>query len=135
MVPKQKLKALYLYFVPSHILYGILTWGCTNESTLSPLRRNLRKAVRVIDFVTTGLKVNSFLDIYKYLALIDFTCLKELRYCLKVTNAQISFHYNMNSQRQKTYIGMTQSSSESFSLLLVSTNLQKMFLTFEGVKV
>ena len=50
LVPKQSLKTLYSSFIQSHVLYGILNWGCANKTTLEPLKRYLRKAVRVIDF-------------------------------------------------------------------------------------
>ena len=50
LVPKQSLKTLYSSFIQSHVLYGILNWGCAKKTTLEPLKRNLRKAVRVINF-------------------------------------------------------------------------------------
>ena len=50
LVPKHSLKCLYSSFIQSHVLYGILNWGCANRTTLENLKCNLRKAVRVIDF-------------------------------------------------------------------------------------
>ena len=52
-VPKQTLKTLYSLFIQSRILYSILNWGFAKKSTLEPLKRNLRKATRVKDFIYT----------------------------------------------------------------------------------
>lgn len=41
---------MYSFFIKSHTLYGILNWGCANSATLEPLKRNLRRAIRIIDF-------------------------------------------------------------------------------------
>ena len=49
-VPKNTLSMLYNSFIQSHALYGILNWGCASESILEPLKRTLRKAIRVTDF-------------------------------------------------------------------------------------
>ena len=48
--PKKTLKTLYSSIIQSHIIYGIINWGCTNKSSLEPLKSSLRKAVTVIDF-------------------------------------------------------------------------------------
>ena len=52
LVPKQSLKSLYSSFIQSHVLYGILNWGCAKKAILEPLKRTLRKAIRVIDFAS-----------------------------------------------------------------------------------
>ena len=50
LVPKCTLVTLYNSFIQSHFLYGLLNWGCAIKTTLEPIKRSLRKAVRVIDF-------------------------------------------------------------------------------------
>ncbi|MCP4484704.1 MAG: reverse transcriptase family protein, partial [Flavobacteriaceae bacterium] len=73
LVPKETLKTLYSSFIQSHILYGILNWGCANKTALEPIKRNLRKAIRVIDFahhtahsepIFKRLKIFNFVKLY-----------------------------------------------------------------------
>ena len=37
LVPKQSLNSLYSSFIQSHVLYGILNWGCASKTILEPL--------------------------------------------------------------------------------------------------
>ena len=50
LVPLETLCTLYNSFIQSHMLYGILNWGSAYNTNLEPLKCNLRKAIRVIDF-------------------------------------------------------------------------------------
>ena len=50
LVPQKTLCTLYNSFIQSHMLYGILNWGSAYNTNLEPLKCNLRKAIRVIDF-------------------------------------------------------------------------------------
>ena len=36
LVPKSTLVTLYNSFIQSHVLYGLLNWGCANKTTLEP---------------------------------------------------------------------------------------------------
>ena len=44
---------MFYSFVQSHINYNILNWSCTNKSTLDPIDKKLKKAIRIISFSNT----------------------------------------------------------------------------------
>ena len=136
-MPKQSLFSLYSSFIKSHVLYGILNWGCASKTILEPLKRNLRKAVRIID--SPNCTAHSE-HIFKRLKIFNFDKL----YMLEI--AKMIFQINKNTSNKflqdefmKTKnlhkYNTRQSSSEGFSLLSIRTNYKKSFLTFDGIKL
>ena len=53
-VRQNTLLMLHNSFVGSHLLYGILTWGSTNNTVLHPLQVLQNKIVRIISNVKTN---------------------------------------------------------------------------------
>ena len=136
-VPKSTLRTLYNSFIQSHALYGILNWGCAKKSTLEPLKRNLRKAIRVADFAPYTAHSD---PIFQRLKLLNFDNLYKLETAKFMF--QISKEASSNTLRTeflKTkhlhHYNTRQSSSLGFSLQTISTNFKRNFLTFDGVKL
>ena len=77
LVPKQSLKSLYSSFINSHVLYGILNWGCASKTILEPLKRNLRNAVRIIDSANCTAHSEPIFKRLKILISTNFTCLSQ----------------------------------------------------------
>ena len=137
LVPKQSLKSVYSYFIQSHVLYGILNWGCASKTILEPLKRTLRKAVRFID--SANYTAHSE-PIFKRLKNFNFDTL----YMLETANMIFQSNNNtsntflqdefMNTKNVHKY-STRQSSCEVFSLPSICTNYKKSFLTFDGLKL
>ena len=137
LVPKQSLKSLYSSFIQSHVLYGILNWGCASKTILEPLKCNLCKAVRIID--SANYTAHSE-PIFKRLKIFTFNNLYMLE------TAKMIFQINNNTSNNflqddlmKTKnlhkYNTRQSSSEGFSLPSICTNYKKSILTFDGIKL
>ena len=123
--------------IQSHVLYGLLNWGCANKPTLEPLKISLRKAVRVIDFASYTAHTEL---IFKRFKILNFENL------YKLETAKFMFQINQENRSnflQKEFIktrklhchNTRQSSDLGFSLPSISTNLKKNFLSFNGVKL
>ena len=104
---------------------------------MEPIKRNLRKAIRVIDFAHHTAHSE---PIFKRLKIFNFDKLYTLE------TAKIMFEINKDPEKfpiKHEFIktkdlhryNTRQSSSEGFSLPLISTKLKKAFLTFDGVKI
>ena len=130
LVPKQSLKSLYSSFTQSHVLYGILNWGCASKTILEPLKHNLRKAVRIIESANYTAHSER---IFKRLKIFNFDKLYMLE------TAKMIFQINNNTSnnflqdefmKTKTLhkYNTRQSSSEGFSLPSICTKYKKAFL-------
>ena len=127
MVPKQSLKTLYSSFIQSHVLYGILNWGCANKTTLEPLKRNLRTAVRVIDFANFTAHSE---PIFKRLKIFNFDklyLLETAKMIYQISSDKTSLEGEFVKTKNVHNYNTRQSSSEGFSLPSISTNFKKTF--------
>ena len=136
-VPKNTLRMLYSSFIQSHALYGILNWGCASKSILEPLKRNLRKAIRVADFAAYTAHSE---PIFKRLNLLNFDKLYKLETAKFVFQISKETSYtNLGHEFIKTKslhcYNTRQSSNLGFSLQAISTKFKRNFLTFEGIKL
>ena len=134
LVPKQSLKTLYSSFIQSHVLYGILNWGCAKKTTLEPLKRNLRKAVRVIDFANYTAHSE---PIFKRLKIFNFDklyMLETAKMMFQINTDKTILEGKFVKTKNLHKYNTRQSSSEGFSLPSITTNYKKNFLTFDGIK-
>ena len=121
MVPKNYLKTLYSSSIQSHVLYGIFNWGCANKTTLEPLKRNLHKAVRVID--SANFTAHSE-PIFKRQEILNFDKLHMLetaKMMFQVTTSGISIKGELLKTKNVHKHNTRQSYSERFSLPSIST--------------
>ena len=137
LVPKSTLVPLYNSFIQSHVLYGLLNWGCANNTTLESVKINLRKAVKVIDFASYTAHSEPIFKRFKLLNLDNL---------YKLETANFMFHiYQENSGNflQKEFMKTSklhcyntrQLSNLGFSLPCISTNCKRPFLTFDAVRI
>ena len=136
LVAKIPLKSLFSSYIQSHVLYGILNWSCAKKTILEPLKRNLHKAVRVIDFANYTAHIE---PIFKCLKIFNI----DNTYMLKT--AKVIFQINHNTSKrilQDEFVkakymhkyNTRLSLSEGFFHPPVSINFKKSFLTSEGIK-
>ena len=136
LIPKSTLVTRYNSFIQSHVLYGLLNWGCANKTTLEPLKITLRKAVRVIDFASYTAHKEPIFKRFKLLNLENLYKLETAKFMFQINQE------NHSNFLQKEFIKTSklhcyntrQSSDLGFSLPSISTNFKKNFLTFDGVK-
>ena len=124
-MPKRSHETLCSSFIQSHVLYGILNWGCANKATLESLRRNLRKAVRVIDFANYTAHSE---PIFKRLKVFNFDNLCRLetaKMMFQISNETMSLESEFVKTKNLHRYCTRQSSNEGFSLPSISTNFKK----------
>ena len=136
-VPKNTLGMLYNSFIQSHALYGILNWGCARKSILEPLKRNLRKAIRVTDFAPYTAHSD---PIFKRLRLLNFGKLYKLEtakfmFQINKDNSYTTLGHECLKTKKLHCYNTRQSSGLGFSLQAISTNSKRNFLTFDGIKL
>ena len=105
-MPQNTLCTLYNSFIQSHMLYGILNWGSAAKTNLEPLKRSLRKVVRIIDFAKYQAHSEPLFKKYNLLNLT--TCIKSklLNSCLIfITKIVMKFSITFSSRR--TYVIIT----------------------------
>ncbi len=81
-VPKNKLMNIFNSFIQPNINYAVINWGGTPKSTLDPLKKSLKRAVRLISFE----KRNFHTD--------PLSCqlnLNNLEECFKIESAKFMF--------------------------------------------
>ena len=84
LIPKSTLVTLYNSFIQSHVLYGLLNWGCANKTTLEPLKITLRKAVRVIDFASYTAHTEPIFKGFKLLNLENLYKLETAKFMFQI---------------------------------------------------
>lgn len=84
-VPQSTLLNIYNAFVLPNILYGLLNWGSASSTTLGPLHKKLKKAVRLITFKC---KTEHSKPIFKCLNTLNFED------CYKLECAKFMYHIN-----------------------------------------
>ena len=69
------LRSLYFIFIKPYINYGLINWGCATKSSLEAVRKNVKKAVRLISLQNKSchsqplfekLKILDFDKFYKF---------------------------------------------------------------------
>ena len=89
-VRQNTLLMLYNSFLRSHLLYGILTWGSTNNTVLHPLQVLQNKIVRITSNVKTKERItNNFL--YKQLKILKIKDMYELEVSKFIVNFLVDF--------------------------------------------
>jgi hypothetical protein len=61
---------LYHSLIQSHINYNILNWTCTHNSTIDPINKKVKKAIRVVSFAQT--KYEHTPPLFKSLKILPF---------------------------------------------------------------
>ena len=69
-VTKEILLSLYYALIYSFIIYGLIAWGNTYESTIKPIFILQKKAVRMITFSRNSLEIIKFFDLITFLIAI-----------------------------------------------------------------
>ena len=95
LVPKSTLVTLYNPFIQSHVLYGLLNWGCANKTTLETLKISLRNAVRVLDFASYTAHTEPIFKCFKLLNLENLYKLETAKFMFQINQEN---HSNFHQQ-------------------------------------
>ena len=128
---------LYTSFIQPHTLYGILNWRCASKSILEPLKRNLRKAIRVADFAADTAHSD---PIFKRPRLLSFDKVYKLEtakfmFQLNIETNYITLGHEFLKAKDLHRYNTRHSSNLGFSLKAISTNFKRDFLAFDGIKL
>ena len=108
-----------------------------NKSILEPLKCNVHKVIRVVDFAAYTAHSD---PIFKRLRLLNCDKLYKLetaKFMFQInneTNSTTLGHHFLKTKSLHRY-NTRQSSSLGFSLQVISTNFKRNFLTFDGIKI
>jgi hypothetical protein len=75
-VPHNVLRSLYFSFINPHVDYNILNWGMASPTTLDPIDKKIKKAVRIISFKDSD---HPSAPLYKDLKILPLSNSLELR--------------------------------------------------------
>ena len=50
LVSEHMLRSLYFTIIQPHMDYGLINWGCPPKTSLEPIRKNIKKAIRILTF-------------------------------------------------------------------------------------
>ena len=128
---------LYYCLIYPYLIYGIVTWGHTYESTTNSLFILQKKALRLITFSTFSAHTNS---IFHSLKIIKFPDLVFLHTALLMhdyysNNLPTSFKSYFNEIKQKHNYNTRLASRLTYSLPKIRTNYGKFNIKFSGVKI
>ena len=128
--PQRILRTLCYAFIQPYVDYGLLTWGCAPKTYLEPIRRNLRKAIRIISFkdnyectkeLFLDSKILEFDKNYMYkIGIFMYKLDNKL-----LTNNICSMFQRLNNEEENITSG--------FLLPSVKTNFGKRFIYFKGI--
>ena len=133
-VSKSLLKTLYYSFIQSHIDYGIMNWGCAAFTTLDPIRRSIRRALRVITFKNNDDDIEL---IVKDLNILDFDRFKSFmigKFIWKLENGFLPETLNKHFSKRKKYRNIENSELE-LAIPVINCELKRRFISYTGIKV
>ena len=138
-VRQNTLLMLYNSFVGSHLLYGILTWGSTNNTVLHPLQVLQNKIVRIISNVKTNEHITNN-SLYKQLKILTIKDMYELEVSKFMHQHQhnklpnlCNFYFTPTASIHKYNTRST--SHNNLYLSSINSNTAKNAIQFTGVQI
>ena len=136
-VSENTLINIYNAFISPHINYGITNWGGAYPKHLDPIRRKLKRAVRLIGFKKQNEHSAPLFKSYGLLNLDDCYKLECAKFMYDVSNGKVEAHFQKLFQlvNSRHNIQTRQATTGHLSQPLVRTNYKQNFITNYGVKV
>ena len=127
---------LYYALVYPYLIYGIIIWGQTYESTIKPLFILQKKLVRLMTFSDFNAHSNPIFSKLKILKLPDLVFLQTalFMYDFHSGNLPVSFSLYFTQVHQKHNYNTRLSSKSSYCLPRIRTNFGKFNIRFSGAK-
>ncbi len=104
-VPKDILLNTYNAYIQPHIDYGLNVWGYTYKSHITPIERQQRKAIRIMNFLRKRDDPSNFFKPDKILCLNDSLKLSSAKFLWKMDNSLLPPTVNsiFNSRKNKSF--------------------------------
>ena len=131
------LTKLYYSFVYPFLIYGIVAWGHTYESTISPLFILQKKCLRIMSFAEYNAHTNPIFIKLKILKLADLVLFNTalFMYDYHTNNLPNSFNSFFNPVNQRHSYNTRLASKATYSLPKIRTNYGKFSIRFSGAKI
>ena len=119
------------------MLYGILNWASAAKTNLEPLKRSLRRAVRVIDLAKYQAHSEPLFKKYNLLNFDNMYKIEVAKFMFDIYHENSNEIFNDLSIKTniRNHHETRQSSNDNFSFPLVSTNYKQRSIIYEGVKI
>ena len=136
-INQETLVNLYYCLIYPYLVYGIVVWGHTYESTIDPLYIAQKKVLRLMTFSTFDAHSN---PIFQKLTIIKFPDLVYLHTALFMhdyysENLPASFNCFFVQVNQKHNYSTRLATKLSYSLPKIRTNYGKFNIKYSGVKI
>ena len=136
-VPENTLINIFNAFISPHINYGITNWGGAYSKYLDPVRRKLKRAVRIIGFKKQNIHSAALFKSYGLLHLDDCYKLECTKFMYDLSRRHVEEHFQKFFQmlNSRLDIQTRQATAGPLHQPLVRTNYKQNFITNYGVKV
>ena len=131
---KAILKNLYFAFIQPHINYGLINWGCSATTNLEPIRKNIRKAIRIMGFRKYNDPVEPLLNEFKILTFDNNKKLIDNKFMWKLHNEELPIVFEKLFTKRKAFHNKD-NGKEEFAIPAINTEYKRRFITYTGVKL
>ena len=131
------LKNLYYSLIYPYLIYGIVAWGNTYQSSINPLFVLQKKCLRLMTFESYNAHSNPIFIRLKLLKLVDLVYLQTALFMYDFSSNKLpnSFKSFFNSIEQRHSHNTRLASKSSYTLPSARTNYGKFNIKFVGVKI
>ena len=132
LVTKQMLRSLYFTFVQPHIDYGLINWGCANKTSLDSVKKNIKKAARILLFKRKDCHTET---LFVNLRILNFDSYNEFttgKFMWELSNNYLPMCITTLFKSSEIVIP---GHENNFILPTISTEIKRRSITFNGIKV
>ena len=126
------LRSLYFTFVQPHIDYGLMNWGCPNKTSLDSVKKNIKKAVRILSFKRKDCHTET---LFVNLRILNFDSYNEFtigKFMWKLSNNYLPMCITTLFKSSEIVIP---GHENNFILPTISIEIKRRSITFNGIKV
>ena len=137
LVSQKVLTSLYYAFVYPFLIYGLIIWGNTYSTTLTPIINLQKKALRIMTFANFDSHSSPLFKKLNILKLTDLIFIKTASFMFDFKRNNLPYMFsNFFTSVSKIHSYNTRlASSLSYSLSKIRTNYGKFGLRYNGSKI
>ena len=128
-VSKKTLKSLYYSFIQPHVDYGLINWASATTTNLNPIRKKIKKAIRIMAFKNYKETTEPLFHDFKILNFDNYKDLNTAKFMWKLSKNKlpISISKLFNKQNSRNSLNL--------HLPTINTNHKKRFVSYSGIKL
>ena len=127
LVSSNMLRSLYFTFIQPHIDYGLINWGCASTINLDSVRKNIKKAIRLISLQK---KESHCQPRFAKLKLLDFDQYYQLstaKFMWNLSNNKLP--HSISSMFNKNVLSISGHEND-FVLSVINTEVKRRFISW-----